>query len=106
MSRFNNDFKDEYNKTKREYDKMVVYHRKGIYSEKILQSDNKNKMMWAICNEINGKENNKIDCAIPGAPEKIANEYNTNIVPNLNTLNTSDLSDFQSNIKENDYSIH
>lgn len=106
LSRVNNDFKESYNKTKKEYDQILKAVRSEEYEHKLRLSDNKNKCMWRICREITGQNNNFPETAIKGDPEDIPNEYNNyllSIVPDiLKQLNTIP---FNCSIRENDQSM-
>lgn len=55
LSRNNNLFKPIYNEAKNEYDKLLKFEKTKLYEKKVRASDNKNKCLWSICNEINGK---------------------------------------------------
>lgn len=48
-------YKQLYKETKKEYDKLLCRLKAKHFQEEIKKSDNKNKTMWKICNQINGK---------------------------------------------------
>lgn len=72
----NSKYKDQYNQTKREYDRLLIKERSKLYENKIKKSDNKMKCLWHICNEITAKKRYNRDCQMEGTPEKIAENYN------------------------------
>lgn len=70
------------------YNNLLNKVKFQIYENKIKSSDNKNKCLWSIHNEITGKRNRGVDCAIRGEAKEVANGLNDffiNIVPNLKT---------------------
>lgn len=86
LSRYNENFKTEYNNTKKEYDRLIIEQRKKNIENRIYRSDNKSKTMWSLCNELRGQIEDVDECKIPGQPHEVANAVNrhlTNIVPNL-----------------------
>lgn len=91
LSNSNPNFKNMYKNQKKKYDEILIQTRKENYNKKIISSDNKNKAMWTVCNEIKGNSKKNSDCMIPGSPDTIANDYNKyliNLIPNLFKTNT------------------
>ena len=105
LSRHMHTFQNTYNETKKEYDKLLLKSRGKYYENKIYNSDNKMKSMWAICNELTGKTNNCSDheIRIKGNSEEIADNYNAyllEIIPNL-LKNLQDSHVNSSNVQNN-----
>ena len=106
LARHDQSYKELYKNEKKAYDRLLVTARATKYENRITQSDNKIKCMWAICKEINGKHAHHSDIEVEGDPEYIANEYNKHllsIVPEL--LNDLMCVPFNSTIKENPRSM-
>ena len=85
LSRFDAGYKQQYNEEKKVYDKTLVSVKKKNYQQRIKNSDNKTKCMWAIHKEITGKDY-FADIGIEGNSEDIANSYNgflLSIIPEL-----------------------
>lgn len=79
-------YKTLYRDEKRKYDDILIQSRKEYYNNRILASDNKNKSMWNICKQIQGKISDGTECRIHGSPESISKKYNEfliTMVPNL-----------------------
>ncbi|VEN59337.1 unnamed protein product [Callosobruchus maculatus] len=107
LCKYNPQYRELYNLTKKEYDTLVINKKSSLYEERIASSDNKNKTMWAICNEILGKNNKNDHCLIEGDPIDIANYFNNfliNVVPNMRDFPKQAL-DFQ-NIFYNNCSLY
>nr|CAI5856387.1 unnamed protein product [Callosobruchus analis] len=107
LCKYNPQYRELYNLTKKEYDTLVINKKSSLYEERITSSDNKNKTMWFICNEILGKNNKYDQCQIEGDPIDIANNFNNfliNVVPNMRDFPKQPL-DFQ-NIFYNNCSLY
>lgn len=92
-----------YNETKKRYDSLLIKARSNQYREKLLNSDNKMKTMWSICNEVRGKAKNNKECLIDGEPQVACEKYNkylVELVPNL-MLNSENLPFSANNIQRN-----
>lgn len=86
LARNNQRYKPLYNEQKKAYDKKLTSLRKNELENKVRNSDNKTKCMWAICKEISGKESTDSDIKIEGNSECIANKYNEyllSVIPEL-----------------------
>ena len=86
LSKSSENYREMYKATKIEYDNVLIEAKKNHYKNRLVSSDNKTKSMWAICNEIKGKELEKCDCRIAGTPSEVAENYNKfllDIIPNL-----------------------
>ncbi|KAK9695544.1 hypothetical protein QE152_g32531 [Popillia japonica] len=101
MKNVNSDYSDMYKKTKKEYDDLLVRCRSESYDNRIQNSDNENKCMWSIHNEIIGRQRTA-DMLVPGTAQEISNAYNyylQNIVPEL--LNNTKRVEWNCNIPRN-----
>lgn len=106
LSRQDIKYKDQYNNVKREYDFALKEAKSKYYEGRIKQSDNKNKCMWEICNELTAKTRKNIQCHLDGDSDTIAENYNThllNIIPNL--LKNIQMLPFECRIEENNQSM-
>ncbi|VEN59811.1 unnamed protein product [Callosobruchus maculatus] len=96
-------YKDEYSKTKKEYDNLLKKSRSIKYENRMMNSDNKNKCMWAICREITGKTaKNEHNLGSTEDIEKLPDIYNAyilSVVPNM--LKQLEKKNVQCNIKQN-----
>lgn len=108
LSRQNKNYSELYNKTKKEYDRLLVKHKSNLYQKKIYASDNKNKTMWAICNEIGGKVSKGNECQVEGDAHSIANEFNVFFNDSISSLvdNVPDYVFSCSNFTENDRTLY
>lgn len=73
-------YKEVYDRTKREYNKILRESRCKYYQSRIKETDNIGKTTWQIVNEIKNKPSQKRDIKISGKPEDIANELNNYFV--------------------------
>ena len=106
LSRYSENFKDQYKRAKQGYDNALKNARSEFYANKVLTSDNKTKTMWSICNELRGRTSIALECQIKGNSTDVAESYNKfliDIVANL-TKNIKNLP-FTYNITENNCSL-
>lgn len=102
LSRYNDQYKDIYRATKKEYDRLLVKEKANKYDARVKSSDNKMKCLWSICKETTGKNSPKDDCFIDQDPLVLANEFNNHlisVVPNI--LSSIRKVPFICNISEN-----
>lgn len=76
LSRHHAEYCELYKQTKKEYDRYLIASKVGKYEKRINDSDNKNKTMWAICNEIRGKTPTKNECLVKGNMKNVVNNLN------------------------------
>lgn len=95
-----------YNIEKQNYDKLLTAARTDFYNVKIQSSDNKNKTMWSICNDIRGTESKNKNKFFSEGPDSIAEKYNKFLVDKIPIM-LSDLGDevFSCNLPNNPRSI-
>ncbi|XP_030754703.1 uncharacterized protein LOC115881385 [Sitophilus oryzae] len=106
LSRYNDQYKDIYRATKKEYDRLLVKEKANKYDARVKSSDNKMKCLWSICKETTGKNSPKDDCFIDQDPLVLANEFNNHlisVVPNI--LSSIRKVPFICNISENNESM-
>lgn len=79
------EYTEMYKDVKKQYDSLLIRSRSEKYANRINNSDNKNKCMWSIHNEITGKLKTS-DTMVSGNAEDISNNYNDyllKVVPEL-----------------------
>lgn len=69
-------YKDQYDAVKKKYDHLLMKAKSTSYEKRIINSDNKQRTMWAICNEIRGTNTSTGDFPKKGDPLELANAYN------------------------------
>lgn len=79
LSRVNILYKDAYDVTKKEYDELLKKAKAEMYEMKVMKSNNKSKCMWAIFNQITGRQR-KNELPIEGDPINLANSFNNHLV--------------------------
>lgn len=105
LSKSDKKYTESYNLAKKKYNNLLAKERSETYENRIKMSDNKNKCMWSIHDEITGKKH-KNEIQVTGCPAKIAEDYNNyllNIVPDL--LDEAELIQFNCNIEQNRQSM-
>lgn len=107
LSRYDQKYQNEYKTTKIKYDKLLKVCRSKSYENRILKSENKNRTMWAICNEICGKQGRDSSCQLEGVPLDIAENYNNYLLETIKDIkNSLNASHHTVNIQENDQSLY
>lgn len=102
----NQEFNDQYTLEKHNYDRLLMKTKSSFYERRLQDSDNKQKTMWAICNELRGPTNTDKNFPKEGDPYELANDYTTYIselIPQLleNVQNVN----FKCSIEENNRSM-
>nr|CAI5831447.1 unnamed protein product [Callosobruchus analis] len=82
----NSSYKDQYKQKRKEYNMTLVNCQKREYNRKILQSDNKNKTVWQIVKEINGKVNHQLHLETDLELRTTADKYNKFLVESVEGL--------------------
>lgn len=106
LSHHNDQYKDAYKTTKKEYDDLLKNIKIKNYENRISSSDNKMKCMWTITKEITGKNSHNNDVQLEGSPETVANDFNVflvNIIPNI--VQKLEISPYRCNITNNNQSM-
>ena len=80
VSRVDGNYKEQYKNLKKKYNHLLTQARAKNIQDRIKNSDNKSKSTWKIVNEINGKNDNRLDIQIEGDPHEIANNFNNYII--------------------------
>lgn len=69
--------KENYNKKKKEYDQLLIKAKQSNCSERIRNSDNKSKSVWAIVNEVKGKTQNNTGISVKDDVCNVADNFNS-----------------------------
>nr|CAI5853132.1 unnamed protein product [Callosobruchus analis] len=85
-SLLNSTYKDQYKQKRKEYNMTLINCKKKEYNRKILQSDNKNKTVWQIVKEINGKVNHQLQMVTDLELRTTADKYNKFLVESVEGL--------------------
>lgn len=106
LSRNNNLFKHMYNETKTEYDNLLKLEKTKLYEKKVKNSDNKNKCLWSICNEINGKAKGN-NSHFSENSQKLVNDFNNHIINIVSEMvNNNPVIPFNCEIPDNNQSMY
>ena len=100
-------YKEMYSSVKKQYDELLIKARSEQYTLRLKNSENKNKCMWSIYNEMTKNTKYGTDCMIAGNLDETSNNFNTFLIDSIPELLKKISSNVNSkiNIQENQRSL-